>query len=215
MAVKFTGLQKKVKQNSASTPYYPESANTSDQQPEYSVYTLPLQLWIDVNVSGDTTLIPNWHEIFEQYCDLTGDKNAGEIFATERTISVLKQKIYIVKLIVAQLANSYDADLIAILRNEFFFFTENLDEILSLLISDEVALEVAEAELVKITASNGDKKATEFDYTSNIIALSKFQGWRIDTKIVTLAEYIAISNKYQAHIDYMKRNPTAAAALAI
>lgn len=144
---------------------------------------------------------------------MTGDKAANEVFITERQISVLKQKIYITKLIVAQLANSgYDAELVNILQNELFFFVPDimdLDAILSLLISDEVALEVAEAELAALMGT-AKKIITQFDYTADVVNLGKHIGYRIDTKICTLAEYIAMSNDFARHIEFMKRNPMAA-----
>lgn len=142
---------------------------------------------------------------------MTGDKAANEVFVTKRQISTLRQKIYITKLIVAQLANEYDPELVRILREELFFFVQepiNLDEVLSLLMTDEIALEIAEADLAKL--STNDKKATRADYAANLAALGKFQGYRIDPNLVTLSEYVAISNNFAKHIEFLKRNPHAA-----
>lgn len=187
-------------------------------KPEYHTKcsTLLLYNYIKVCVTNDLSwlviagkptkeqLADAWHEITEQYQFLSSEDVSGDYLLNLLIdISTLDERLRVVYNIVNFLFIKRSDELISILQDEYgypFTYSEesyeaDLKATLAYASANKVSLDLAEAELKKYKEAN--KAPTEFDYDSIVTLLSKYQGYPINEKEVTVTKFISIMNRYK------------------
>lgn len=176
---------------------------------------LPLDNFIEITITGDlqplivegnpTTeqLQTAWSEIFMEYSDLAPNVDQTYLLNLTRDIKVIEGKLQIIQSIVNVLSETYLEKPIEILREFGFYFEytpETLEQDLLNTVTQArsllVAKQVKEGEYAKYNEDNKGKQVTRNDYENILAALSAFQGYNLDSKVLTVSRFVAIFNRY-------------------
>lgn len=175
---------------------------------------LPLNLFIQcvvtqklhgLIISGkptDEQLNEAWGNINQDYQDLTEDHDGDYLLGLFSNISYLDERLRIIYNIVAYLEIKRSEGLILLLQEmgfDFEYSEESLLTDLKLTVSqakfDKVNLEMQQNELKELQSKG--KQPTEYDYDSILSTLSKYQGYQLRSKDLTVTEFIAILNRFK------------------
>lgn len=154
----------------------------------------------DSDVSDEHTQV--WNDIIHEYMSLT--KNTKQLYVLDllKIITAANLNLDLIQRIITFMANDYDADLVKILRSFGFMFkydpySETYEKDLEMTVSSAKSIiikkKIAEEELNKLNSEPTDSRvASEQDYIALIVAMGRFQGYRIDWKETTVSEYAEI-----------------------
>lgn len=169
-----------------------------------SVVTKDLRSWLVISgYPTDEQLMEAWAKINESYQDLTEDTDGDYLLGLFTNISQLEGRLTIVYNILAYLEINRSDALIELLQEEFGFYYEFSEEsivsdikaIISELKLDQINLDLQNKELKEFQSKG--KAPNEFDYDSILSTLSKYQGYHIRSKDITVTEFIAILNRFK------------------
>lgn len=168
------------------------------------LYSEPKRLW---HKSADLDNI--WENIFNEYSELSQDKQGQAVLGMIKNLTVLNGKIWVIEQYLSLLTSvskigdvkNYQTAINDLKSMGFNFQWLNitLDEDISKTRSSmkRIVLERNEAaQEWQNTNQNEQKSATENDYDSLLGELSKFQGYYIDKKLITVAEFISYINRF-------------------
>jgi len=169
---------------------------TNDKNWLYSEHKMP---WLK---SADLESI--WENIFNEYSELSNDKHGKAVFSITKTLTVLNGKIWVIEqcLSLLQSVSSVGdvkdyAETIQTLKSYGFNY-----EWLNITLDDDIRKTKSSMKRIVLERndaqksyenlqSDNSKQATEADFDILIGQLSKFQGYYIDKKVITVAEYIS------------------------
>lgn len=146
-----------------------------------------------------------WTDLLQEYTGLSKDNKQFHILDLLKVITKSNLTVDLIQHIVEFLANDFDKDMIIILRSLGFAYkydpnSDTYDSDLKKTISQAKSIivkkNIAEKELEDLKSESTDKKATEQDYIALLVALSKFQGYHIDWKKVSVSEYVETLNSF-------------------
>lgn len=167
------------------------------------VLTTGEQRWL--TKSGKPTkeqLKSAWDQIFSQYTEVSESKQTNYLLSLLREYYSIPNKIQIIQTIVDNLSKRYDPDLIAKLRLLGFrhpYTEESYMRDLKITVTQAKGLilkyRTLYDDLQKIQSD--DSKADPNDYDLILSELSKYQGYRLDPKIITVAEFCAIVKRFK------------------
>lgn len=168
------------------------------------VVTKNIRQWLTISgYPSDEQLSDAWNKINESYQDLTEDTDGDYLLGLFTSISMLEGKLAIIYNILAYLEINRSEGLIQVLQDEFGYYYEFSEEsieidiksIISELKLDQVNLDLQNKELKEFQGKG--KAPNEFDYDSILSTLSKYQGYHIRSKDITVTEFIAILNRFK------------------
>lgn len=186
---------------------------------------LPLKKFIRIILSGDVShlrksgwakndvLEAAWLTIFIEYLDLTKDPRQAQLLAIMREITVSNTRAVLVYHICRQLSINPHPSLAEQLRRMGFRYDYDLNDRIKRkraidatiaqvrLLSHQV--EQRKKDLEHLQKSG--KEVTEADYEKLLTELSKFQGYRLDSRLVTVSEFASIVKRYKDHVNAMKK----------
>lgn len=177
---------------------------------------LPLWNFIQVVTTGtltpliisgmptDAELSEAWNDIFTDYCDMTTSKNQTYVLQLVREIKGIELQITIINTCIERLKLSYLPEVCDILREYGFNYEYTPDTMLNDILSTvaegsylSVQLGVKRSEYDKYLASQESQNATENDYDEILSELSKFQGYHLRSKDLSVSEYVSIFNRFK------------------
>lgn len=170
-----------------------------------------LSLLITEGEPNLTDLQNAWNKIYSEYCNLSQSKSYSYIFKLSKETAILRCKILAVKSALQSIVCCENDEAIDILKQcKYKYDKENKDKsiniILSLLKTDEVRLSMKEKELQDFNKSQTtDKKKNESDYTTDLMTLSKHNGYHIKSNEITVLEYITLSNQYKTYCETLEK----------
>jgi len=183
-----------------------------------NIYTrcreLPLDVFIDVLINknlkrlikhgsaGLHELGEAWDRIFWEYCDLSGSEDYRTFIYNAKDLGYAESKLRIMVICQFVLSNRYSQDCVNALRKFGFngeFPVDNqarynadleklANRIRSAQLEYSVKLKESESFLPKSRAEN----ITEETFDKALIAMSKFMGFRISRKEITVSEFLSI-----------------------
>lgn len=182
-----------------------------------SCHDLPLSVFIKIMTTGDAKYLIKrgyftkkyvsnaWDNISQEYIELSGNKTQKVILSMVKDISQLKGKLFIVQAIVDRLSVSYDPDLVRMLISLGFnnrYNPENKESYIqdlkrTITKAKSMLVQISEKEKSLSAIQSGNEKSTASDYENYIAQLSKYQGYFIDPKNTTVAQFIAIVNRHR------------------
>lgn len=189
---------------------------------------LPLNKFIWCLVKGDVwylmkpkkprvskkVLEPVWNEIFYEYMDMVKDPLHTKMLILMKEITRLDTHYVLVYETCRQLNLHYYKPLVESLQKLGYRYKydpsdrkqyrKELDLTISQTKSYRVKSEQYRKDLEEIRSDKG-KKTEGADYVALLAELSKFQGYRIDPDVVTVAEFVAISNRYKKHVEMINK----------
>lgn len=159
-------------------------------------------------------LIAAWNEITNSYQDLAKDSTSDYLLNLFCQISYLDERLRIVYNIIAYLEVNRSEGLIEVLQNDlgfnYSYSEETMLQDLKLTLSeckmDKVNLDLSEIELKAYREKNVEP--TEIDYDRLLTRLSKYQGYQLKSKEITVTQFVSILNDYSAKNQPGKLEPT-------
>lgn len=185
-----------------------------------SCYDLPLHIWVEVNVTRDLKylikkgvvsleeLYSIWSNLNDEYRELTKDIDSNHTFDLYKEVRTDDQDIVIITSIVNRLALRRNETLIGILKNDFNFrfdyvdLTADLARTLTVAKARIVQLQLKEKDYKDLTKAETVKEVTKFDFIEQLVILSEDNHYRVDINTISVAEYIALYNKFKAKVEF-------------
>lgn len=194
----FSNLARKVSPNTVKEclgqDYVPIS-------PVKDCYNTQLSEFIDMVVDGKWLYSEaDWDNISEQFSELRKGKNVKAIFTLRKDIEVLVNKCKIIEEVINSLDLNDYAPLWAVLKR-VGITANNIKAAKTQ--AQRYVHELAECqkELAKFVTT---ERATRESYVAELVTLGKHLGFKINANETTIAEYCAIANDYDMHIEAQK-----------
>lgn len=154
-----------------------------------------------------------WNDIFEEYVKLTGDEKQSELLMLYKETAFLSNKIFLVQSIVYSLRIQYSKELQDMLIKQGFridlnvkdlsSYQKKLDNVLTQLKKVQSDLDRRKEEIKK---HDTGEKVSESYYDEVLSELSKFQGYRLNSKEISVSEFVSIRNRYNKYVkDQLKK----------
>ena len=177
---------------------------------------LPLLNFIRVVTSGELTTLTKsgkptpdqlaiaWNEIFMEYCDLSPSNNQHYVLQVTREIAFLETRIAIIQICINRLVVSYYEPACDILREYDYYHPFTPETMLTDLKNVQaeannlvVQRDVKKGEYQRYIDSQKGESTKETDFDEILTELSKFQGYHIHSKDITVSEYLGIFNRFK------------------
>lgn len=185
---------------------------------------LPLNIFIRIILEDDIKLIVidgeyseseianTWSEIYSEYFELSGSSDCKHMINTAKSIVIAENKISIINACCAVLMHNHNDSMYKALSSIGFKLkriddkNERLKAIESLTTRAKSLVHIISENSREFNKlNNNSNKLTEQDYIESIASLSKFQGYKIDTKETTVAEYLAIQKHYKTELEWRQK----------
>lgn len=178
--------------------------------------TLPLSIFIQVSKTQNLKLLIKsgkatnkalgeaWDKIIDEYCLISNDTKSKALLSCYKEIATLTNDLIIIQTIVNYLYLHRSEAVIEKLRTKFGFrysySAETLQKDLKLTVSE------SKAKLVRIeqrkkgleTMQKESKgELSDADFEENLTVLSKYQGYRLISKEITVTEYLSIMKMFK------------------
>ncbi|MHB9057110.1 MAG: hypothetical protein ACYC2P_13350 [Paludibacteraceae bacterium] len=143
-----------------------------------------------------------WEQIFDEYSRLSENKQQNYLLNLLREYYSIPNKLTIIQTIVDNLALRYDPNLIALLRQMGFrhsYSPETFVNDLKLTVTQAKGLILKYKSLYEDLEKlqKQDNKVEPNDYDLILSELSKYQGYRLDPKTITVSEFCAIVKRFK------------------
>lgn len=183
---------------------------------------LPLWVWVEINETKDLKyllikgnlpverLVEIWSNLNDEYRQLIRDVDNNHSFDLKKQTFTEDKDLITITAIVNQLRIRRNDELIEILKNDFNFrlnyvdLTRDLDMTLKQAKFRGFQLKEKEKQLESL--ATGGKSFDKFEFIEQLVVLSEFQGYHLKLKELSLAEYIAVYNRFKADIEFKLRN---------
>lgn len=159
-------------------------------------------------------LEPVWNEIFYEYMDMVKDPMHTKMLVLMKEITRLDTHFVLVYETCRQLNLHYYKPLVESLQKLGYRYKydpsdrqkyrKELDLTISQSKSYRLKAEQYRKDLEELKSDKG-KKTNESDYETILAELSKFQGYRLDPNVITVAEFVAITNRYKKHMEMISK----------
>lgn len=144
-----------------------------------------------------------WHEISNEYSELSDSKQASYLLTLLKDFHSLPLKIEIIQAIVDRMRINHDPELAKRLNRLGFRFSyapgDSLKRELDLTITQAKSLVVkyenTKANLQKLNSEGEPAQQSDFD--DLLAELSKYMGYRLDPKSMSVSEFCAIVKKFK------------------
>lgn len=183
---------------------------------------ITLYLFGKIIESGDLSLIDkkgkgkdaersfHWNNIFNEYLELSKNENQHHILELMKYVSFMKIKIDLIYKCIQSISKNYNKELVDQLkklgiRTKINRVTshEDIRKVLTEVKKINISLKEKEKELENLTKNENKEKGFE----NILVDLSKFQGYRLDDKEISVKEFCSILNRYNDyHKSLKKRN---------
>jgi len=149
-----------------------------------------------------------WETIFEEYSRLSNNTKNKQILSLLKEITTINVKLDLVDAICVFLSDTFDADLVQILKNMGFryrYTEETIAKDIQLTLSSAKRMIFTRDEAMREyeIANKQEDPLTEKDFNKLVIQLSKFIGFSIDTKKASTLDFI---NYVEAFNEEYKKN---------
>lgn len=145
----------------------------------------------------------NWEEILQEWAWLMKDQDGQRMFGLADKIVRWKCHVDFVEYATLLLERRYDEEVAERLNQEYpgdYRSSEQIALTRSLVGTRKYELSIMEDEYARLMNTGKGEKATEADFEKNIQHLSKFQGYRLDKQVITVAEYGSIYTNFITEI---------------
>lgn len=177
---------------------------------------LPLKRFIKVSVTSDLRhltisgrptkeqLEQAWQDILEDYASQTKSTTHKAYLNALKEIAQLKTKIFVIQETIQRMAERPNEGFAELLRSLGFRFTYNPEDREQYQKDLKLTVSQSKTMLIRIAQREKDlesfiehKDITELDYEDLLSEMGKFQGYRLDPKIITVSEFISILNRFK------------------
>lgn len=184
---------------------------------------LPLYNFIQILVTGDLNYLliqgsrknlkSIWGAIYSEYCTISSNDGQMEVLNILKQLTYTGNKIYMISTILESLNSGYNEELASKLQflginvlidtKDSETYQNSLKRIASLLKNMIFSYDKLKEDFQKISSKNDVKKS---DYDNLLTELSKYQGYRLDSKVVSVSEFVSILNSYLKYVKSLNKN---------
>jgi len=151
-----------------------------------------------------------WEQLFTEYCELSGSPQYQRLVNLSREIGGLQSKLLSIRLCVKVLGYRYSTRAVSTLRRFGYNYKFNLQDpegylrdikaVMTKSKSVEIALDQSLVEYDKLLKESDGKNLTEDYFQKALVELSKFMGFRVNAREVTVSEYVAMIKRREREI---------------
>ena len=185
----------------------------------------PLDVFIDVLVNKNLNRLVRfgkatqkqinyaWEALFSEYCEISGTPQFQRLLSLTKEIGSHQSKLLTIQLCTKVLGYRYSQRCVLTLKRLGYNYKFNIQDpagyvkdlksVFTKSKTTELALDQALNEYQKLLNSSGGSQLTEDHFEKILVELSKFMGFRIDRKQVTVSEYVAILKRREREIDVL------------
>lgn len=183
------------------------------KQKSLSCENITLDHFIDI-LYGYKPEPKNWNLIFSEYQSLVKDEKSNYILSLLIQISTGENQIIIMNNALHAISVNYTDTLAKALSKLFprIKFSKNtikkdIEVAVNVMKSRQVKLNEAKAELEKERKKSSENKSSgKSQWISTLVTLSKYQGYQINIKTITVSEYCLILNNFKEYQLALKNN---------
>lgn len=177
---------------------------------KHTCSTLKMSPFLDI-LLGEVPQPEWWEELHSEYIGLRENKSTSFILDMVKEITYLQTKVFIITKCVEVLAHTYSRDLISELKicgckGKFDWsnqvqYSNDLRACISYSKKYINQYQKKEKELADYYKRHGGEQIQRKDFDIWAITLGKYQGYRIDFDVVTVAEYCHLMNSYERYCE--------------
>lgn len=149
-----------------------------------------------------------WGDIYDEYSDLSKSEGTTAFFQLLKQKTTLQNKIFITQTCIDSLKENYSEELVKVLKKlgyNFKFTRETLASDLKKVVAKSKPLLIRLKKLEEnITPYLNAEDLKKSDFEDILVSLSKFQGYRLDKKQITVSEFVNILNNYKEWLTHKK-----------
>jgi len=156
-----------------------------------------------------------WEDLFTDYCELLRLPQYTRMVSLTKEIGSLQSKMLCINLCIRVLSLRYSYKCVQVLKrfgyNYKFSITDpegyrkDLETVIKKSKSSELALDRALNEYKALFQKSSNEAPSQDVFQNNLIELSKFMGFRINPKEITVAEYVAIIKRREKEIELKRK----------
>lgn len=188
---------------------------------------MPLDAFIDAECNGNHARVIKrgkvtpaqveeaWKCLYSEYCDISDTKPYKHLFSMSMEIGQLWNRLLGVKVCLKVLSVQYVPYCELKLRGMGYNcnldlknqaeYAKTLAAIDMKSRTIEIALMQQNKQYEEAIAEFGGKDVTEADFERNLVELSKYMGFRINAKEITVSEYCHIRKKYESEAEALDK----------
>lgn len=189
---------------------------------------MPLDIFIDCLVdnnferlikrgkANDYILLSNWENIFIEYCELSGTTHFKKMLSLMREIGSLKSRLMAIDTCIYVLANKYSFYCVTTLRklgydykfdrNNFADYVKDIELVNNKKKTIELTIAQKETEYSNLLQESKDANIDRVFFDKQLIILSKWIGFSLRKREITVSEYVSILKNYTEEINNTIRN---------
>lgn len=183
------------------------------KQASLSCSSMTLDHFVDV-LYGARPEPANWDHIFSEYQSLVKDEKSNYILSLLIQIATGENQIVLMNNALLAISARYNDSMAKALRLLFprIKFTKNtlkkdIETAINIMKSRHVKLNEAKSELERERKSSQSGKSDGKNaWISTLVTLSKYQGYQINIKTITVSEYCLILNNFKDYQIAAKKN---------
>ena len=189
----------------------------------------PLNVFIDVLVnknmprlvrSGKATpkeIDAAWQKLWFEYCDLSGSPEYRQLFGLIKEVGYLEGKLMSIRLALQCIASASanDNNCISILQNygyRYAFekskpdeFEKDIQRVIEKSKTIELMIKSGRAQIDKINEKAQGEAVKEDWFEDTLTVLSKYMGYRINRKVITVSEFVRMKKMFEMEAERMKK----------
>ena len=150
----------------------------------------------DLKVLGDCPdeeLREIWERLYEEYAELSGNKAYSNTVSLIQRISVLEAKLQLAVI------GINDMDMLNRLG-----YKGEINSLTGKIQKDALILQQKQKELEQVSSEKRQLK--EADFTAWIVQVSKYMGYRIDRKKITVSEFIEMNKQMEKEMESLRKH---------
>lgn len=146
-----------------------------------------------------------WEAIWNEYSVLSGNKTHEYLLNLSKEIGKQKSKLLTITLCIQVLLH-IDSKICYDELKKLGYDPDNLSIVISKCKTLEITIQQKEKEYQQYFAKQKKSEALSVqDFDNSLINISQFLGFRVDKKVITVSEYVAMVSNYEKHIEFLKK----------
>jgi len=187
----------------------------------------PLDVFIDVLVNRNMARLVKegrplkkdieiaWQKLWFEYCDISGSHEYRQLFSLIKEAGYLEGKLMSIRLALQCVATSQDNGCINILHNygyRYAFdkskpadFAADIERVLAKSKTIELLIKATRLQIEKINQKAQSEGVKEEWFEDTLMVLSKYMGYRINRKVITVSEFVRTKKMFEMEAERMNR----------
>jgi hypothetical protein len=185
----------------------------------------PLDVFIDVLVNKNMPRLVRtgkatpkeidsaWQKLWFEYCDLSGSPEYRQLFGLIKEVGYLEGKLMSIRLAIQSISSSQSNGCINILHNygyRYAFekskpdeFEKDIQRVIEKSKTIELLIKAGRAQIDKINEKAQGESVKEDWFEDTLTVLSKYMGYRINRKVITVSEFVRMKKMFEMEAERM------------